>query len=145
MFPRNTITGANTFNISLNIFLKVLFYPSETQKLSVWSKKSPGVWYWYINHTPLSVPGIHGQFKQGYVLKNWVEGLSDEAFYPWESPKKFDLNRLTLHLSLNKRKFRFIKFFKKISVKWDIIEEAVLALKVDINLKFYLVQQRNRL
>ena len=88
MFPRNTITGANTFNISLNIFLKVLFYPSETQKLSVWSKKSPGVWYWYINHTPLSVPGIHGQFKQGYVLKNWVEGLSDEAFYPWESPKR---------------------------------------------------------
>ena len=30
--------------------------------------------------------------KQGYVLKNWVEGLSDEAYYrPWESPKK---NRL---------------------------------------------------
>ena len=28
------------------------------------------------------------QFKQGYALKNWVEGLSDEAWYPWESPKK---------------------------------------------------------
>ena len=26
--------------------------------------------------------------KQGYALKNWVEGVSDEAFYPWESPKK---------------------------------------------------------
>ena len=26
--------------------------------------------------------------KQGYVLKNWVEGLSDEASYPWVSPKK---------------------------------------------------------
>ena len=23
--------------------------------------------------------------KQGYALKNWVEGLSDEAYYPWES------------------------------------------------------------
>ena len=29
--------------------------------------------------------------KQGYALKNWVEGLSDEAFYPWESPKKIRL------------------------------------------------------
>ena len=26
--------------------------------------------------------------KQGYALKNWVEELSDEAVYPWESPKK---------------------------------------------------------
>ena len=26
--------------------------------------------------------------KQGYALKKWVEGLSDEAFYSWESPKK---------------------------------------------------------
>ena len=25
---------------------------------------------------------------QGYALKNWVEGLSDEAYYPWESPNK---------------------------------------------------------
>ena len=31
------------------------------------------------------------QTKQGYALKNWVEGLSDEAFYPWESPKKIRL------------------------------------------------------
>ena len=29
--------------------------------------------------------------KQGHALKNWVEGVSDEPFYPWESPKK---NRL---------------------------------------------------
>ena len=29
--------------------------------------------------------------KQGYALKNWVEGLSDEAFYPWESPKTIRL------------------------------------------------------
>ena len=29
--------------------------------------------------------------KQGYALKNWVERLSDEAYFPWESPKK---NRL---------------------------------------------------
>ena len=25
--------------------------------------------------------------KQGYALKNWVEVLSDEAHYPWESQK----------------------------------------------------------
>ena len=25
--------------------------------------------------------------KQGYALKNWVEGLSDEAYYTCESPK----------------------------------------------------------
>ena len=43
--------------------------------------------------------------KQGYALKNW-EGLSDEE--PRSPPKKFDLNRSTLHLSLKKRKFRFI-------------------------------------
>ena len=29
--------------------------------------------------------------KQGYALKNWVEGLFDEAFYPLESPKKIRL------------------------------------------------------
>ena len=29
--------------------------------------------------------------KQGHALKSWVEGLSDEAFYPWESPKKIEL------------------------------------------------------
>ena len=27
-------------------------------------------------------------FKQGYTLKNWVEGVSDEAHYPLESQKK---------------------------------------------------------
>ena len=31
------------------------------------------------------------QLKQGYVLKNWLEGLSDEAFYCWESPKKIGI------------------------------------------------------
>ena len=29
--------------------------------------------------------------NMGYALKNLVEGLSDEALYPWESPK---INRL---------------------------------------------------
>ena len=28
--------------------------------------------------------------RQGYTLKNWVEGISDKTYYPWESPKKFD-------------------------------------------------------
>ena len=32
--------------------------------------------------------GMTDQFKQGYALKNCVEELTDEAFYPWESPKK---------------------------------------------------------
>ena len=27
------------------------------------------------------------QGKQGYALKKWVEGVSDEAYYPWKSPK----------------------------------------------------------
>ena len=27
------------------------------------------------------------RIKQGYVLKNWVEGLSDETNYAWESSK----------------------------------------------------------
>ena len=31
---------------------------------------------------------VIGVNKQGHALKNWVEGLSEEAFYPWESPKK---------------------------------------------------------
>ena len=30
--------------------------------------------------------------KQGYALKNWVEGISDEVYYPWESPKKMTKN-----------------------------------------------------
>ena len=29
--------------------------------------------------------------EQVYTLKSWVEGLSDEAFYPRESPKKIRL------------------------------------------------------
>ena len=29
--------------------------------------------------------------KQGHTLINWVEGVSDEAYYPWESPKKIRL------------------------------------------------------
>ena len=26
--------------------------------------------------------------KHGYAFKNWVEGLSDDAYCHWESPKK---------------------------------------------------------
>ena len=29
--------------------------------------------------------------KKGYAFKNWVEGLSDEVYYPWESLKKLRL------------------------------------------------------
>ena len=30
-------------------------------------------------------------YKQRYALKNWVDGVSDEEYYPWESPKKNQL------------------------------------------------------
>ena len=33
--------------------------------------------------------------KQGYTLKNWVEGLSDEKYDPWESPKKPKLTKIS--------------------------------------------------
>ena len=29
--------------------------------------------------------------KKGYAFENWVEGLSDEVYYPWESLKKLRL------------------------------------------------------
>ena len=32
--------------------------------------------------------------KQGHALNNLVEGVSDEAFYPWESPKKIQLKSI---------------------------------------------------
>ena len=43
-----------------------------------------------INHAWVNEYNItHSVFTiQGYALSNWVEGLSDEAFYPWESPPK---------------------------------------------------------
>ena len=33
--------------------------------------------------------------KQGYTLKNWMEGISDEAYHPWESPKKIGLKSVS--------------------------------------------------
>ena len=47
--------------------------------------------------------------KQGYALKNWAEELSDEAFYPWESPKKIRLK------SVNPT---FVTEEKKVSIHW---------------------------
>ena len=46
--------------------------------------------------------------KQGYTLKNWVGGLSDEAFNPGSHPKKINKNWSTLQLPLNKRNTLFI-------------------------------------
>ena len=43
--------------------------------------------------------------KQGYALKNWVEGLSDEAFYPWESPKKIWLQSVNPKFVTEQKKF----------------------------------------
>ena len=42
--------------------------------------------------------------KQGYALKNWVEGLSDEAFYPWESPKKIRLKSVSPTFATKQKK-----------------------------------------
>ena len=35
--------------------------------------------------------------KQGYMLKNWVEGLSDEAY--WESPNHHKFHKTSLTFS----------------------------------------------
>ena len=47
--------------------------------------------------------------KQGYMSKNWVEGLSDEAFYPgpWRHKKKIRLK------SVNPK---FVTEQKKVSI-----------------------------
>ena len=29
--------------------------------------------------------------RVSHTLNNWVDGVSDEAYYPWESPKKIRL------------------------------------------------------
>ena len=42
--------------------------------------------------------------KQGHALKNWVEGLSDEAFYPWESPKKIWLKSVNPTFATEQKK-----------------------------------------
>ena len=31
------------------------------------------------------------EVKQGDGLNSWVKRISDEAYYPWESPKKIQL------------------------------------------------------
>ena len=51
--------------------------------------------------------------KQGHTLKNCVEGVSDEAFYPWESPKEsFDSSiNGNLRLFQNHRKQAKINVF----------------------------------
>ena len=52
--------------------------------------------------------------EQDYMLKNWVEGLSDEAFYPWESPKKIQLKSVnpTFVTEQKKVSIRTYEFFK---------------------------------
>ena len=43
--------------------------------------------------------------KQGHALKNCVEGVSDEAFYPWESPKKIRLKSVKPTFVTEQKKF----------------------------------------
>ena len=64
-------------------------------KYTIWLRKSSTLLKFYsINFTSYYVKGVKNSLnqtvlysKQGHAL-NWVEGLSDEAYYPWESPKK---------------------------------------------------------
>ena len=42
--------------------------------------------------------------KQGYALMNWVEGLSDEAYYHWESPKKIRLKSVNTTFASEQKK-----------------------------------------
>ena len=42
--------------------------------------------------------------KQRYALKNLVEGISDEAFYPWESPKKIRLKSVNPTFATEQKK-----------------------------------------
>ena len=42
--------------------------------------------------------------KQGHALKNWVEGLSDQAFYPWESPKEIRLKSVNPRFATEQKK-----------------------------------------
>ena len=42
--------------------------------------------------------------KQGYALKKCVEGVSDEVFYPWESPKKIRLNSVNPTFATEQKK-----------------------------------------
>ena len=46
--------------------------------------------------------------KEGHLLKNWVDGLSDEAHYPWESPKEIRLKLVNTTFATNKSMFQFI-------------------------------------
>ena len=52
-----------------------------TPFLSYFEKSDSNFWIFHVFFRILIT-------KQGYALKNWVEGLSDEAYYPWESQKK---------------------------------------------------------
>ena len=60
----------------------------------------------------------YGSFKQGYALKNWVERLSDEVFYPWESPKKIRLK------SVNAVNPTFVTKQKKVSIQFESFSKS---------------------
>ena len=88
------------------VFAVILKITSLTYlKLKFWMILEKTIWY-YITQLSLAsysfislmkfdikalvklIPFWNVHIKQVYALKNWVEGLSDEAFYPWESQKK---------------------------------------------------------
>ena len=84
---------------SISLFIKnrvatgnLKLYISVAKCYKNWTKESILLTPKIVNYTLI-------YSKQGYASKNWVEGLSDEAFYPWESPKKI---RLTFATEQNK-------------------------------------------
>ena len=48
--------------------------------------------------------GVKMCIKQGQALKKWVEGLSDKAFYPWESQKKIRLKSVNPTFATEQKK-----------------------------------------
>ena len=73
---------------------------------------------WYKEHTV--APGnfwetkhftkVRFYCKQGYALKNWVEGLSDEAYYPAPgSPKNCQLTIKSFDSSIQVLTCKFFK------------------------------------
>ena len=65
--------------------------------------------------------------KQGYVSKNWVEGISVEVYYLWEPPKNFWIKSVNPTLGTEQKNVLIYllkltcKFFQTIENKWKLI------------------------
>ena len=91
---------------------------NDKQPACLWKAlnvKAQGIWLYLIKS------------KQGYAFKNWVDGLSDEAYYPWESPKKIWLISVNPTIATKQKKVLIhqkkliSEFFKTIENKQRLI------------------------